>query len=467
MKKSIDKGWWLAHLWVIALSVAMVALTAVINVSFSSVLALVLALCCTIIIRASLSRLARAYVAYVILGLVVAPRFAIIQDLNLNRTQFLASLWILAICLGGVVSSRTGRLSARFRTDVYGHRITPAVVIATLSLIAEYTLVVQGSFGVAGQYATGDSGGGYLGLLVQIGPASAAGAFLATLGRAKRTTVELVVASAMVALQAVALTFSGFRGAAPLYILAMVLCYLRPTVVRSRAPMGRHVVVATVLFCFVAALFLRGASVRQSAASAAGVEAPHISLTNALPIVVQRFDESTALAQADQLRGVLAVREAVSLRNQLIAIVPRFIFPSKGNVDYGNRVAIAAFRAPSNTRNSATLTTLGDAIINLGLSGGFAMVAIYVFVVDTVFRRMRRVATVRSLSVRVALVMAALNLEAPVVLNLIGIVRVTITIFVAQWLVARALTPFGSKDDASDRLCFSERLQLTGKPQPR
>ena len=460
MNKSAKTGWWVAHLWVLALGVAGVALTAVIDAS--SILALGAALSCAVIIRASLSRLARAYVAYIILGLVVAPRFAIIPNANLDRTQFLASLWIFAVCLGGVVSSRTSRSSPRFRAAVYGRRITPAVFVAILSLLAEYALVARGSFGVAGQYATGDSGGGYLGLLVQIGPPSAAGALLATLGRPTRTTNDLFVPAALVALQAVALTFSGFRGAAPLYVLAVALCSFRPAASKLRAPLGRRVIVGTTLICFVGALFLHGASVRQSAATAAGSTAPHISLSNALPTVVQRFDESTYLARADESRDLPAVKEAVSLRNQLGAIVPRFLYPSKGNIDYGQQMSIAVYGAPANTRNSSTVTTFGDAIINVGLPGGFVLVAIYYFLVDAVFRRMRKAATVRALSVRVALVTAALNLEAPAGLNLVGILRVSITIVVAQWLVARAFTPLADRRrDVADRAWPSGRLQPT------
>ncbi len=460
MNKPAETGWWVAHLWLLALGVAIVVLTAVIDAS--SMLALGAALSCAIISRASLSRLARAYVAYIILGLVVAPRFSTIPNVNMDRTQFLASLWILAVCVGGVVSSRTSRSSPRRRAAVYGQRITPAVFIAILSLVAEFALVAQGSFGIAGQFATGDSGGGYLGLLVQIGPPSAAGALLATLGRPTRTTGDLLVPAALVALQAVALTFSGFRGAAPLYVLAVALCSFRPATSKLRAPLGRRLIVGTTLICFVGALFIHGASVRESTATAAGFTAPQISLSNALPIVAQRFDESTNLTAADESRDLPAAKEAVSLQDQIRAIVPRILYPSKGNIDYGRQVSIAVFGAPANTRNSSTVTGFGDAILNFGLIGGFVLVAIYFFLVDAVFRRMRKAATVRALSVRVALVTAALNLEAPAVLNLVGILRVSLAIVAAHWLMARVFTPLAERRrDVADRRLYGGRLQPT------
>lgn len=464
LNKSPKTGW-LVHLWLLGLALAVVALAAVVGAS--SMLAVAASLVCAVIIRASLSPLVRAYVAYIVLGLVVAPRFAIIPNVNLDRTQFLASLWILAACLGGVISSRTSRSSVRFRAAPSGERVTPAVFISVLSLLAEYVLVSRGSFGVAGQYATGDSGGGYLGLLVQIGPASAAGALTATLARPTRRTSDLVVPATLVALQAVALTFSGFRGAAPLYVLAVALCSFRPPASKRRMPVGRRMVVGATLFCFVVGLFLHGASVRQGAATAAGSAAPHISVSNALPIMVQRFDESQFLAQADETRDQPAAREAVSLRNQLTAIVPRFLDPAKPNVDYGQKVSIAVYGAPADTRNSSTVTTFGDAMINAGLPGGLVLVAIYVLLVDAVFWRTRRAATVRSLSVRVALVTASLNLEAPAGLNLIGILRVSIAIVVAQWLVARAFAPLAiRRRDVADRRWRSGGQQSTRDTAP-
>lgn len=439
-----------AHIWLLFVGLTFVALTAVIDVS--SVFALGASFACAVIVRTSLSPLARAYVAYIVLGLVVAPRFAVIPHIYIDRTQFLASLWILAACLGAVISSRTDRPAPRVPVAASGQRVTPAVLIAIGSLLAGYLLVSRGSFGVAGQYATGISGGGYLGLLVQIGPPSAAGALLSTLARPTRTSGALVVPAALVALQAVALTYSGFRGAAPFYVLAVALCAFRPAASKRTMPVGRRVVVGAVLFCFMGGLLLNGASVRQNDATAAGYASAGISVSNALPTVVQRFDESTYLARADESRHDPAAREAVSLRNQLAAIVPRFLYPSKGIVDYGHQVSVAVYGAPASTRNSSTVTTFGDALINVGVAGGVILVAIYVFLFDSVFRRMRSAATVRALSVRVALVMAAVNLEAPAVLNLVGILRVSLAIVVAQWLVARVFTPLaGRRHDVADR----------------
>ena len=189
-----------AHCWVLLLGLTVVALTAAINAS--SVFALGASFACAVIVRASLSPLARAYVAYIVLGLVVAPRFDVIRNIDIDRTQFLASLWILAVCIGAAISSRTSSSTPRVRVAPSGQWVTPAVLIAIFSLLAEYVLVSRGSFGVAGRYATGISGGDHLGLVVQIGPPSAAGALLSTLVRRTRTTVALVVPAALVALQA-------------------------------------------------------------------------------------------------------------------------------------------------------------------------------------------------------------------------------------------------------------------------
>lgn len=85
-----------------------------------------------------------------------------------------------------------------------------------------------------------------------------------------------------------------------------------------------------------------------------------------------------------------------------------------------------------------------DVIINAGLAS-IILLVIYVFRVDSVFRRMRGASMVRSPSVRLALVTAALDLEAPRILNLVGMPRVSIVRGGAQWLVARAVGPLASR----------------------
>jgi len=427
----------LSHVWICSFTLAVIATLTLYG--RSPVLAVAGSLVCAIVVRTSLSPLARSYIVYVLLCLVIAPRFGINAATGVETAEMLAPLWIVAASFGGVLASLRKQSSQSLRSGPFLEPVTPAVIVSLASLVAVYFLQSRDSFGLAGQLATGVSGGGYLGVLAQAGPPSAAGALLSILGRPKAARSALALSAGLVVLQAGALAYSGFRGAAPFYIIAVAICAIGVRGPLMDRPFGKQAFGGVLVASLMIGLFALGVSVREDAALAAGTGQGSMSRTNFLPTIIQRFDESRALGKAWEYRNDAAARSAVSLGDQVTAIIPRVLYPAKGTVDYGHGVSIAVYGSPTTTRNSNTVTLLGDALINLGLAGGLVLIGAYIFLFDTAFRRLRSAATVTSLSIRVAVLVAALDLESPAVLNIVGTIRISLAVLALQWVVKKII----------------------------
>jgi len=276
----------------------------------------------------------------------------------------------------------------------------------------------------------------------------------------------------LVVLQAVALAYSGFRGAAPFYVIAVVICAIGMSGPLTDRPIGKQAFGGVLVATLMIGLFALGVSVREDAASAAGTGQGTMSRTNFLPTTIQRFDESRALDKAWEYRNDAAAHNAVSLRDQVTAIIPRVLYPAKNTVDYGQEVSIAVYGSPVTTRNSNTVTTLGDALINLGLARGVVLIGAYLFLFDTAFRRLRSAATVMSLSVRVAVLVAALNLESAAVLNIVSTIRISLAVLALQWVVKKIIPSRAGRevetrtDLPHDRAAGDAPLRLSLQPEP-
>jgi hypothetical protein len=426
-----DRGF--AHAWLCALTLTFIA--ALIVNSYAPTLAVTGSLVCVAVVWRSLSTLVRSYIAYIVLSLVIAPRFSGSIGARIETAEMLGALWIAAASLGGVLASLRKRRSKNFRVRPSLDPVAPALIVSTASLVAVFALRSSNSYGIAGQLATGVSGGGYLGLLAEVGPPMAAGALLSTLGRPEASKGRLVLSAGLVVLTAVSLTFSGFRGAAPSYIIAIMLCAVGVRKPSKNRANWRWVFGVSLVVGFIVGLFALGVASREDALSTAGVSQNKISLSNFLPTVIQRFDESTAISKAQEVRNDPNARRAVSILDQGAVIVPRFLYPAKGVVDYGHQVSVVIYGEPDAAHNSSTVTTFGDALINLGFEGAVALLVAYVFIFDTAFRRVGATSSVTSMSIRVAVFVALMDLEAPVMLSLISLVRLCLAIFALEWCV--------------------------------
>lgn len=401
-------------------------------------MAIVVALACTVAVRRSLSTLVRSYIAFVALGLLIAPLYSNMGRAVIPETDLLAALWIGAANLGGCLAGMTRNRVHDSRQRSKPDSVVPALIVSTAGLASAYILRSQDSYGITGQLATGISGGGYLGLLAQMGPPSAAGAFLMASRRSQGSTkLMLVLSACSVALQSLTLALSGFRGAGPTYIIVIVICTVDLRQSLRHTSIGKVVLMGTLAMGLVFGLFTVGVSAREDAALSAGLSSSPLSPSGFVLAAIERFDESNYLRSAVEYQDDESARSAVAIRDQITAVVPRFLYPGKPTVDYGPRVSVAVYGAPVATRSSSTVTTFGDALINCGLAGGAGLVAAYVFILDMAFRKLRNASSVRSLSMLAAVVLAALSLENAAILSLIGLLRILLAITAVQWIMER------------------------------
>ncbi|MGY1681920.1 hypothetical protein [Geodermatophilus sp. SYSU D01176] len=169
--------------------------------------------------------------------------------------------------------------------------------------------------------------------------------------------------------QATILTASGLRGAGILFVVALIIGSL---VVLPEDSPWRHprriLVAALTAAVLVGTMFTLAAVVKNRAASEAGFSSSGTQLVTSdtvVETVARRLDLSSYLERALEYRDVDRALDAISLTDQARAVIPRFLWPDKPQVDYGPRVAQAFFGATSD-RTSSTITTVGDTRLNLG-----------------------------------------------------------------------------------------------------
>lgn len=395
--------------------------------------------------RRELSGLIHLHLVSVALAFVIAPRL----DLSVTvpggeqaQVRTYVALWILTGVIAGLVVPRSRRrrplpvaYAPTGSAPAQGTRtgagpggidaavLGPLLVAAFLCLLVQASLIAAGAIGVAAQYAGGSSGGGYAGLLGQIGPPLAAGAVLASRAAGHLRWPLGMAATGLLVAHLLLLALTGFRGGGPSLLLVL------PFAAAGAAGQPRvrsWPAVAGALAAAMVALFLFGAAIRTQAATQVnargGIETT-VGTGNLTSTVAERLDYVPVLAQAIYLRHDTQARSAVRLSDQVLAATPRFISHHKKPVAYGELVAVAFFGMPPGAPTASTITTLGDGIVNLGLAGALLMLGAYLALLDAVFRHVGGRPTPRNLVVLVILAQMAFDIGSPVILAAIGTVR--------------------------------------------
>ncbi|MGF7236689.1 MAG: hypothetical protein ACQSGP_17265 [Frankia sp.] len=399
--------------------------------------------------RRELSGLIRLYLSSISVSLVIAPRFdfsAVITRDERSRLGTYTALWVVTSVIAGLLTSRR-RNQPRPRAErglsprsapVLG----PVLASSFLCLLIQAMLIAASAIGMAAQYAGGSSGGGYIGLLGQIGPAIAAGGVLAARAAGQSRSPLGMAAIGLLAAHVVLLTFTGFRGAAPILLLVL-------PVAASGAPgqprVRSRLAVAGAFAGAMTALFLFGAAIRTQAASqvtAAGEITNSVGTGNLVTTVVERLDYVPFLRQAVYLRHDAQARSAVRLSDQVRALTPRFLSHRKKPVAYGEQVAVEFFGAPPGAPTASTITALGDGIVNVGTYGALMMIGIYLIALDTAFRYVGSTPSPRNLALLVILAQTAFDIGSPVIMNGIGTLRNILSAIIIL-AIADRLLPVG------------------------
>jgi hypothetical protein len=271
---------------------------------------------------------------------------------------------------------------------------------------------------------------GILGSLFSVAPIITLIVLFNSIGSGRR--VRSAVGLAFV--QIVVLALSGFRGAAGVFIVSIVvggaLTLPHDSPWRSRSRLS---VMAPTLVLLTVVTFIVGAEVKNAAANRAGVSSAGTQLfsrNNAIKNTATRLELASYLETGIEHRGEENAVKAVSWETQLRAGIPRFLWPGKPDVDYGEKVSASIYGLDYG-RSSSTVTTIGDCFLNFGRLG----ILVAGLLLGYAFRRIH-VTVLRgrgapSLLLGVVATYSFAGQESPLVLSLVETVRV--------WLIAGAL----------------------------
>jgi hypothetical protein len=159
-------------------------------------------------------------------------------------------------------------------------------------------------------------------------------------------------------------------------------------------------------------------------------------------MIAERLDYSTYLDAGIVTRDDPTVAEAVSWKLQLQGLVPRVLWPAKPTVDYGQRVSVAVYGVRDGN-NSATITSIGDTLINFKVPGlvlGSILVGLMLGLGE---RWVRANTRPLALAVSIALISFILSQETALIRSLIGVVR-DLLVATALWYACRGLPRLGS-----------------------
>lgn len=344
-------------------------------------------------------------------------------------------LWSSGLAVGVLVGRSPTTAST---TRVWGPPRWPQFVLASGLILLQAYLTLSGRLGYEAQLSTGMSAPvGLLSLLTTPTPVITVMLLVSALGSGKRVTAAATVVIA----HAAVVSLSGFRGAVAVYFIAAA-CAAWLTL-PAASPWRRAPRVA-IAFAFLAVIaisgFVSGAHVRQDVAieqRASSKGSKVFGWDEALPILSERLDHTTPLQRAVELRDDSTLQHAVSWSAQLEAFIPRFLWPEKPVVDYGQQVT-AALHGQAYAPSSSTITNIGDLLVNFGIAGVLAASVLLGAGLRVAELRVRGGAGTPSLVLAVGLSSFILLQEMPLLLALAGLIRDSL-VALAMWIACGSL----------------------------
>lgn len=358
-------------------------------------------------------------------GSTMAPRLRrTVRSAHVSRDWSVVAI-LLLVCAGLALSA----FRVAGRTSAYGSQIQGQIDASPQSLLL----------------AAVPAGIGVLYWMVRLSP---------QYGARWRSWTRLAVI-----VQSILMLFSGFRGAAPAFLLTVWLVGRTYGVERSAARAGK-----TVRFVRIGASVLVVGTLIQIAA----FQRAQISrdLGRGVTEGTRTFSLSDPLAFADRFDYVAfagpalnadvtpAAKAAVSPVRQLQALIPRVLWPGKPAILYGEEVGLALFNVPREYHSSSTITFLGD----LFVQGGAILVVIVGALFAMVFGRtlmVRRRRTGMGIATTYLAITILLRLEQPIILSaadgfrvglLLWAVGLTGRLFVKRRPKAMSLAPIPSSE---------------------
>ena len=331
--------------------------------------------------------------------------------------------WSFAIAAGTLLVGQTASRHTLTGWKSWPEPSWPHYVLSGGLIAVSLFLTVFHSSGYEAQITNGSSTPtGILGTLSAAAPIVTLTLLLNCIGSDRRSRGAIGLAGA----QIVVLALSGFRGAVGVFIISTLvgaaLTLPRGSAWRRRS---RLVIVLPLLLILTISGFILAANVRSTAASSLGVTSSGtqlFTLDNAVIKTATRMQLASSLDTALKHRNDTAAKEAVSWTTQVEALIPRFLWPEKPNVDYGQRVSVAMYGLAYG-QSSSTVTTIGDSLLNFGRVGLILMGLLVGYAFRWVASRVDAGASVLPILVSVIVVYSGLNQEGPIILILVDILR--------------------------------------------
>jgi hypothetical protein len=285
---------------------------------------------------------------------------------------------------------------------------------------------------------------------------------------ALRSEHGVYVAAVLAVLEAVVLSLSGFRGATAVFVIAVILvaALTLPKGSPWRRP-HRVSIVATVLALVAVVGFIVGANVRSGIAAGLGVSSQGTQLFSAdqaLPIVATRLDLGAALQTAIQYQDDPSLNEALSWSSQVQAFIPRFLWPDKPIIDFGQQVSVTVYGLQPG-QSSSTISTIGDTLVNFKIPGVVVVPFVLGLALSLVERRIRKGVGLPSLVLAAGLSYAIVGQEAPLIVTVAGLIR-NLLVAAILWGTSQALYRVVSRDwGHAQRLTFDGDLRALNMRQ--
>lgn len=359
-----------------------------------------------------------------------------------SEVASLVLLWIAGISCGALLRRRrqapTSGVSHAVRSGI-PHAFAVAGFLALQAILFR-----SGQAGFRSQLSGGVSTPtGLVGAVAVAGPLLTVAFVVVNLRRNAMGRVSIIY----VAAQSLILASSGFRGAGIVFLIALATTAAIYLPVDSRWRRPRLMALAAVALpaAFVAT-FGVGSMIRNAVAADLGVQSrgtQPFGFSDAVEEVSLRLDLGSSLTQAVEVADLRAVQNAVDWSDQLLAVVPRAIWPDKPVLDYGQRVSITAYGSGPTT-SSSTLTTIGDAFINFGTAGVLLLSLAIGYAVCAAEAVTRIRSGIPGLVITGGLAVWITDHEGGVILSTIGTLQMVIVVFVA-WRVCDIVGELGDR----------------------
>lgn len=349
----------------------------------------------------------------------------------------LVVVWTAAVTLGTLAVSRK---PIQDTPRVWHPPGVPHFAVGVLLLVVQAALTLSSRSGYRAQITTGQTTPtGLAGFLSTISPTIAILILITAVSSRRRVALAVALNGA----QGLVLALSGFRGIGFSFILAVA--YVAATLLPKDSPWRRQrlIVVVPTLIALIVVTFVIGARVKNQAANEQHVTnsgTQLFGLRDAARQVATRLDYGYELSHAVAFAEDHNLREAVKLQQQLQAGIPRFLWPGKPPVDYGQQVSVAAYGLRYG-QSSSFLTDVGDQYVNFKTPGvviGGFILGLALCAAERGFRKGRGLPSV---VFGAALGYNALTGQATIILTTVALVRAfaiaTILWAAAEWFRAR------------------------------